>query len=223
MKITPITNNDISLKGSVDSKIVKLIGSYSVTLSENSKLAEKFPKELPHLPKIFAGEGMKASKYALNIIKNLETIMSRFGKSCKLTYEVSKKNPALYRFMITSQDSDYVATCGTVALHKRYYEEDLKALDKFTDNLAKTDPYETNLKFRTMRHGDLYDYKADRFVPEKEICFIEDELVSMDNGPLSKYETDNTRICTIGDLLTELRIFGEKFKQENVLFKKFII
>ena len=223
MQITPITNNNVSLKGSVDSRVVKLIGSYSETLKRNSELAKKFPKEFPHLPKIFAGEGMKASRYALNIIKNLETIMSRFGKTCSLTYEVSKKNPALHRFMIVSKDSDYVATCGTVVLRKKDYDEDLENLDKFTEKFAKTDPNETNLKFRIMRQGNLYDYKTDNFAPEKQICFIEDELVPMNAGPLSKYEADTTPICTIGDLMTELKHFGEQFNQENLLFKKFII
>jgi len=223
MKIAPITNNNISLKGSVDSKVVKLIGSYPVTLNANSKLAEKFPKELPHLPVIFAGECMKASRYALNIIKNLETIMSRFGKSCQLTYETSKKNPALHRFMIKSNDSDYVETCGTIALPKKDYEKDMETLDKFTDKLAKTDPYETNLKFKVMQHPDRNSFiKSDTFAPEKEIAFIEDELVSMNSGKISKYESDNKPICTIGELMTELRIFGEKFNQENVLFKEFI-
>ena len=182
MKITPITNNNMSSKGRVDTKISALLNSYPEQFTKQEALVYKSIKQYPNLTTIYTQAGKIASICANNILKNWEAIMSRFGKSCVLTFETSKKNPEKHYFMIKSDDSDYVENLEILNLPQKIYNDDLRVFDNFTNNLAKINPYEINLKFRTMRKPNLYDFTADSFAAEKEIPFIEDELVKIDKG-----------------------------------------
>lgn len=210
MKITPITNNNISSRGSVNYNINKLLYNYPSAISRQVKLIEKCPQKFTFLPAVLSAIGLDVYTMADNIKHNLEVIMSRFDKSCELVYQVSEKNPANYLFAIKSNNSDHVEICGTLNLEGKNYRKDFGTIDKFVnDNLAKINPYEANLKFKTMSRV------WGNFAPEKEVWFIEDELVDMNTGVINPSEFNGQRV-TYGTLLDEMGKFEEQFG-ENVV------
>lgn len=223
MKIAPITNNNIkntniTYKGSVSYKVEELANSYSRTLYNNHLQAYIKPNEFRYLPTMFSVFSNDASDRAKCIIDNLKTIMSRYGKSCQLTYETSEKNPNKHIFMIKSSDSDYVQILNTVKLEKEEYETDLDKLNNFTENFANLNPYEINLKFRAMVHPDTSILtKSDSFAPEKEIWFIEDELKTINTDLSSKFGKDCNP--TIAEVWDEINKFKKIFKTDTVLLR----
>ena len=210
MKITPITNNNISSRGSVNYNINQLLYNYPGTISRQVKLIEQCPQKFTFLPAVLSAIGLDVYTMADNIKHNLEAIMSRFDKSCELVYHASEKNPAKHLFAIKSNNSDHVELCGTVNLEGNSYRKDFGAIDKFiNDNLAKINPYEANLKFKTMSRV------WGNFAPEKEIWFIEDELVDMNKGVINPSQFDGQKV-TFGTLLDEMGKFEEQFGEKVV-------
>ena len=223
MKISPITNSscNISAKGAVSNKVEGLTNYYYQTFSRNYNLVTKKPDKFHYLPIIFSIMGLNSLKFSDSIFKNMKTIMSRFGRTCELTYEVSEKDPSKHLFMISSSNSDHVETIGILKLNKENYDEDFRALNDFTNNeLAMLDPYEVNLKFRTMRHENMAGNSS--FAPERKIWFIEDELTKLDLSNINE-SAGMSKDCnpTIGEVMNELNTFKKEFNKDRVLFRRF--
>ena len=215
MKILPIQNNNyqsqnISSKGYVSNEIKHTLRNYAPqyndVLNKKKKKKDKYPLRI----KTFEGYKKDAAQYAENLIKNLETIMSRFGKSCVLNWYSSKINPAVKRFVIESKDSNYKHICGDVTIKNMDYGDDFTAIDNFSrSNLAKINPYETNLKFMQM-YAPKSITDADNFSAEKDIWFISEELIPA--KPSYKNE---------GDMSWEdIKKYTQDLQKENDEFKK---
>lgn len=202
MKVTPITNNNYpnnnpSCKGYVSNNVTWGLNAYCRKYNRYIELAKTNPYKYSALIDYWENAAENISKYTDNIIQNMKTIMLRFGKSCMLEWHDSKKDPLKQIFTIESDDSDYIHVCGDVQLENIPYS-DLTIVDKFsTGTLAKINPYETNLKFRTMRNHDTY---ADTFAPEKNFWFVEDKLVDAKKGVFKNIELTNEKITEIAGL-----------------------
>lgn len=219
MKISPITNNNVVSKGSLSYKIETLTGSYAKALNESHFLANNSSAGFRYLPTLFSLFAIDALKRAGIVMGNLKTIMSRYGKTCELTYEVSKKDPSKHLFMIKSCNSDHVEAIGTIKLNKENYNEDFKILSDFTNNkLAMLDPYKVNLKFRTMRHENMAGGAS--FAPERKIWFIEDELKPMPDKIDWSLCDEKKLNPTIAEVWDELNKFKKEFNLDKVLFRR---
>lgn len=216
MKILPIQNNNyqnknVSSKGYVSGEIKRTLRNYAQKYDDGLNLMYTKKDKYPLSIELFKFYKRNASQYAENLIKNLETIMSRFGKSCVLNWYSSEKNPELKRFVIESKDSNYKHICGDITIGGLDYANDFNKIDAFSDNLAKINPYETNLKFMQMwAPKSITD--ADNFPAEKDIWFISDKLIPA--KPSYKNETGT------GMSWEDLKKFTQDLQKENDEFKK---
>lgn len=215
MKVLPITNGgfqngDLSCKGFVSGNVKYGLNSYVRNFSNAIEHAETNPVKYSNLINFFICRSEFAKKYAAIIIKNMETVMSRFGRSCELEWHSSKKEPLKQIFTIESTDSYYKHICGELIL-QNLYAQDLAAINTFTnETLAKINPYETNLKFKIMSNHDNY---ADNFAPEKEFWFPEDNLV---DAKTFLFNNNNSRtsihpMWNLGDIERESTEFMKEF------------
>ena len=215
MKIAPITNNNISMKGSVSNKVVELLDSYPKQFTKQMKIAEKSTQKYMYLPVIFAAMGLKSYKYVENIMHNLKAIMSRFDRDCKLTFQVNDENPAEHLFMITNDSSDYVELCGKVNLEKKQYDKDFNEINNFVNtNLAKINPYEANLKFKTMSRIADKNYP-----PELRYWFLENVMVDMNDGVPEQLDLKGKKV-TYMELFDEVGKFEKEYKKDDLLLFK---
>ena len=216
-------NKNISYKGYVGNTVINDMAKCTKSLEYRLNLAKTNPQKYPTIINFLESRIAYSSNYAQNIIKNMNTIMSRFGKSCELTLKQSKKYPDKKLFVIESKDSDYKHICGEIEY--RYNADALKIVDEFsTENLAKINPYETNVKFMEMwephevtsseiasckeNHSLPQDF-ADTFAAEKEIWFIEDELINASD----RAEDNSVKIKVAG--WDDIKEFSDKLKKEN--------
>ena len=163
MKVLPITNNNVSHKGYVGKNTTAKLNAIS---DAAGKYAQKYGEQYPIHREVYETFGKQAN----NILENMKKIMLNFGKTCCLDYIPKDEISTEALFVITSPDSGYAKVVGNAHYHSLY---DLASIQ---EKLLKIDPDETNVKFRTMRYPNMYDYKSDSFAPEKRIWFIEKEL-----------------------------------------------
>jgi hypothetical protein len=104
-----------------------------------------------------------------------------------------------------------LAILGDITIGGLDYAKDFNKIDAFCDNLAKINPYETNLKFLQMcTPQSITD--ADNFSAEKDIWFISDKLIQA--KPSYKNETGT------GISWEDLEKFTQDLNKENDEFKK---
>ena len=212
MKVLPIASSNpqknVSHKGTVSNNITKKVNFYSEHYAKLLSYAKIRPEKYPTLINTWEGSFKYYSDYAERIIKNLKTIMSRFGKSCVLELHQSKKDPTKHLFVIESKDSSYKHICGEVMLA----DHTLENIDKFSkENLAKINPYETNLKFMQMWQQKSFT-DADVFEAEKDIWFIENELQIA--KPTIKSEGKELTTDEIREHYQKLKKEGDEFDKE---------
>lgn len=215
MKILPIQNNNyqsqnISSKGYVSNEIKHTLRNYAQKYDDGLNLMYMKKDKYPLRIKMFEGYKKDAAQYAENLIKNLRTIMSMFGKSCVLNWYSSETIPNVKRFVIESKDSNYKHICGDVTIKDLDYGDDFTAIDNFSrSKLAKINPYETNLKFMQM-YAPKSITDADNFSAEKDIWFISDKLIqakpSYKNGDNMSWE--------------DIKKYTQDLQKENDEFKK---
>ena len=210
MKITPITNNkNLSVKGCVSDNIIYGMNAYYRNFQRHIELAEANPVKYENLIKFWKSNTDYVSKFTNNIIKNMQIIMSRFGKSCVLDWHSSKKDPMKQLFVIESNNSVYKKICGEISLKNNPFQ-DLATIDKFTVNtLAEIDPYETNLKFKIMEKPNII---PDTFESENEFWFPNDKLVEARPGIISKSVKTKDDSETANILKNEKQLFNEEFE-----------
>ena len=212
MKVLPIANNNyqknVSYKGTISSNVTKTLNSYSEHYAKLLSYAKTRPEKYPTLISDWEYSFKYNSSYAEAVIKNLKTIMSRFGKSCVLDLHQSKKDPSKHLFVIESKDSSYKHICGEAVLANHI----IANIDKFSkEKLAKINPYEINLKFMQMwQPKSLTD--ADIFEAEKDIWFIKDELVVAE--PTIESEGRELTMNEIRDHYKKLKDEGDEFDKE---------
>ena len=111
-----------------------------------------------------------------NVLENLNTLMLRFGHDCRLSHAKSSKTDK-YRFFVEHKNSNYKKPITDIVFSEnRNAVEDIEELEKLEDSLYKVDPYMENNNFIIQRTdtGVISDI---RFAPDKDIIFIEDELI----------------------------------------------
>ena len=173
MRISPVGQNNVSHKGSLDIKTTELLKDMSGKWLESAANRKTLP---------IINTCLFASEQINNIHINLCTMMERFGHGCKLMFAESEKSGKI-RFYIENKFSNYKLIFKDIIFSKEKNKlDDITKLENLENSLAKVDPYKENSNFILQRKSSAKDIRFDsEFEPDKDYIFIENNLVGKDH------------------------------------------
>ena len=163
MKINPISStcNTISYKGKVSRETTGFIQDIANNCFNNRSEQVSMYDSMSRVA---------------NVVDNLNTLMSRFAHSCRLSHIKSSKSDK-YRFYLEHKTSNYKKPIKDIVFsNDKNSVEDIKKLEGLEDALYEVNPYIENSNFIIQRTESGLISDPD-FIPDKNIIFIEDELI----------------------------------------------